>query len=105
MPDLIAHAGALFSLSSFTMSAESVGGSTPGVRVAWSTTVPPECVASVTVEFRTSSRGPVVVTYTSTNTSQTELIQTGLQCATNYYISVIVTGETSNGLHLTLSSR
>ena len=38
-----------------TLSAESVGGSTPGVRVTWNTTVPPECVASVTVEFRISS--------------------------------------------------
>ena len=102
LPDLIMHAGALFSLSTVTVSAESVRGSTPGVRVTWNTTVPPECVATVTVEFRTSSRGPVVVTYTTTNTSQTELIQTGLQCATNYYISVVVTGD---GLHLTLSSR
>ena len=105
LPDLIAHAGAQFSLSSFPLSAEIVGGSIPGVRVTWRTTVPPECVASVTVEFQTSSCGPAVVTYTTTNTSQTELIQTGLQCATNYYIRVIVTGETSDGLHLTLSSR
>ena len=69
-----------------------MGGSTPGVRVTWNTTVPPECVASVMVEFRTSSRGSVVATYT-TNTSQTEVIQTGLQCATNYYTRVVVTGE------------
>ena len=75
------------------MSAESVGGSTPGARVTWSTTVPPECVTSVRVEFRTSSHGPAVVTYTTTNTSQTEVIQTGLQCATSYYIRVVVTGE------------
>ena len=100
--DLIAHAGAQFLLSTVTLSAESVGGSTPGVRVTWSTTVPPECVASVRVEFRTSSRGPVVVTYTTTNTSQTEVIQTGLQCATNYYIHIEITGETSYGLHLVL---
>ena len=45
------------------------------------------------VEFRTSSYGPVVATYTTTNTSQTEVIQTGLQCATNYYIRVVVTGN------------
>ena len=77
------------------LSAESVGGSTPGVRVTWNTTVPPECVASVRVEFRTSSRmnGPVVATYTTTNTSQTEIIQTGLLCGTNYYTRVVVTGE------------
>ena len=78
------------------LSAESVGGTTPGVRVTWNTTVPPECVASVTVEFRlTSSRGPgpVVANYTTTNTSQTEAIQTGLQCATYYCIRVIVTGD------------
>ena len=50
-------------------------------------------MASVRVEFRTSSYGPVVATYTTTNVSQTEVIQTGLQCATSYYIRVVVTGE------------
>ena len=68
-------------------------GSTPGVRVIWKTTVPPECVASVRVEFRTSNLETVVATYTTTNTSQTEVIQTGLQCTTNYHIRVIVTGK------------
>ena len=68
-------------------------GPTPAVRVTWNTTVPPECVASVRVEFRTSSQGPVAATYTTTNTSQTEIIQTGLQCATNYYTRVVVTGK------------
>ena len=77
------------------MSAESEGCTTPGVRVTWSTTVPPECVTSVRVEFRTSSdiRDTVVATYTTTNTSQTEIIQTGFRCSTNYYITVVVTGE------------
>ena len=92
--DTFIHAVVQFHSSTVSMSAESVDGSTPGVRVTWNTTVPPECVASVRVEFRTSSwGGPVVVTYTTTNTSQTEIIQTGLQCGTNYYIRVIVTGE------------
>ena len=69
-------------------------GSTPGVRVTWETTVPTGGIKSVRVEFRTSSsHGPVVATYTTTNTSQTEVIQTGLQCATSYYIRVVVTGE------------
>ena len=99
------HAAAQFSVSTFTVSAESVSGSTPGVRVTWSTTVPPECVASVRVEFRTNSRGSVVANYTTTNTSQTEFIQTSLQCATDYYIRVVVTGETSHGQHFRLSSR
>ena len=76
-----------------TVSVESVGGSTPGARITWNTTVPPECVTSVRVEFRTSSPGPVVASNTTTNTSQTEVIQTGLQCATHYYIRVVVTGE------------
>ena len=76
-----------------TARAESVGGSTPGARVTWNTTVPPGCVTSVRVEFRTSSLEPVVATYTTTNTSETEIIQTGLQCDTNYYIRVVVTGE------------
>ena len=87
------HAVTQFYFSTVTVSAESVGGSTPGVRVTWSTTVPPECVTSMRVEFRTSSPGPAVAFNTTTNTSQTELIQTGLQCATNYYITVVVTGE------------
>ena len=58
--------------------------------MTWNTTIPPECVAFVTVQFRTSSRGPAVATYTTTNTSQTEVIQTGLQCGTDYYIAVTV---------------
>ena len=80
-------------------------GSTPAARVTWNTTVPPECVTSVRVEFRTSGLGPVVATYTTTNTSQTEVIQTGLQCGTNYYINVVVTGVTSDGVRPTASSR
>ena len=77
------------------MSAVREDGPTPGARVTWSTTVPPECVASVTVEFRTSSSGSVVRSYTTTNTSETEVIQTGLQCGTTYYIRVVVTGVAS----------
>ena len=76
-----------------TVSAKSVNGSTPGARVTWNTTVPPECVTSVRVEFRTSSPGPVVADHITTNASQTEIIQTGLRCATNYYIRVVVTGD------------
>ena len=92
------HTATQFSLNyNVTVSAESVGGPTPAVRVTWSTTAPPQCVTSVRVDFRTSSRGPVVATNTTTNTSQTEVIQTGLQCATNYHITVVVTGATSGG--------
>ena len=65
-------------------------GPTPAARVTWSTTAPPECVVSVRVEFRTVRIGPTATTYTTTNTSQTEFIQTGLQCATNYFITVVV---------------
>ena len=85
------HAVTQFHFFTVTVSAESVGGSTPGARVTWRTTVPPECVTYVTVEFRTSNLGPVVVTNTTTNTS--EIIQTGLRCSTSYYIRVVVTGE------------
>ena len=101
------NAAARFSLSTVTVSAESVDGPTPAARVSWNTTVPPQCMTSVRVEFRTSRTGPVVATNTITNTSQTEIIQTGLQCATNYYITVIVTGKTSahDGLRFTRSSR
>ena len=80
-------------------------GSTPAVRVTWRTTAPPECVASVRVDIRTSSMGPVVATYTTNSTSQTEVIQTGLQCITYYYITVVVTGKISNGQRPTWSSR
>ena len=110
---IITHVAGQFSLSTVTVTAENVRGfSTPAARVTWSTTAPPECVASVRVEFRTSSRRPVVVTYTTNDTSQTETIQTGLQCDTDYYITVVVTGETSdgerftpNGVQVTLNSR
>jgi len=98
------HAAVQFQLSTVTVSAESVNGSAPAVRVTWNTTVPPECVTSVRVEFRTGSQsGPVVANYTTTNTSQTEVIRTGLQCATYYYITVKVTG--TDGKRPTLSSR
>ena len=100
------NAAGQFSLSTVNVSIESVDGPTPAVRVTWNTTVPPECVTSVRVEFRNNSRGPVVTTYTTTNTSQTEVIQTGLRCTTYYYITVVVTtGETSDGLRSTRSSR
>ena len=91
------HAAADLSLHAVTVSAEREDGSTPGARVTWSTTVPPECVASVTVEFRTSSSGSVVRSYTTTSTSETEVIQTGLQCGTTYYIRVVVSGVASLG--------
>jgi len=93
------HSGADFSLHTLTVSAERVDGSTPGARVTWSTTVPPECVASVTVDFRASSSGSVVRSYTTTNTSGTEVIDTGLQlqCPTIYYIRVVVAGVPSLG--------
>ena len=66
---LCMHAVTQFHSSTVIMRAESVGGSTPGVRVTWNTTVPPECVTSVRVEFRTSSHdGPAVATNTTTNT-------------------------------------
>ena len=100
------HTAVQFSVSyTVTARAESVDGSTPTARVTWSTTAPPECVAAVRVEFRTSIQGPVVATYTTNDTSQTEVIQAGLQCATNYYITVVVTGPASDGLRVTLHSR
>ena len=100
------HEAAQFSLSTVTVSAESKDDlPTPAVRVTWSTTVRPECVTSVRVDFRTNSHmGPVVATYNTTNTSQTEVIQTGLQCATDYYITAVVTGVTFNSIRPTLSS-
>ena len=72
------------------LSAESVDGSTPGVRVTWRTTVPPGGIKSVRVEFRKDN---VVANYKIINASQTEVIQTGLQCGTYYHIRVVVTGE------------
>jgi len=86
------HADSQFISFDVTARTESVGGSTPGVRVTWSTTLPPECVTSVTANFRTTTNGVLVATNTTTNT-QTEVIQTGLRCGTRYYIRVVVTGE------------
>ena len=93
----------MYLAAQLTVSAESVSGSTPAVRVTWNTTVSPQCVTSVRVEFRTSSTGPIVATNTITNTSQPEVIQAGLQCGINYYITVTVTGKELNGFHPTLS--
>ena len=89
------HAAAQFSSPDYTVtvSAESVDGPTPAVKVTWNTTVPPQCVGSVRVNFRTASSGPIVANYTTNSTAETEIIQTGLQCAMNYYIRVVVTGE------------
>ena len=90
--------------STVTVSAESMNGTTPGVRVTWNTTAPLECVTSVTVEFRNESYGPVVATYNTTNASETEILQTGLQCATEYYISVVLNVELNYGISFTLWS-
>ena len=97
---------AQYTLSTVTVNAEGVDHSTPAVRVTWRTTVPPECVASVKVDFRTGSHsGDLVATYRTINTSKTEFIQIGLQCITYYYVSVVVTGATSDGVRPALSSR
>ena len=79
------------------MRVENVGGSTPGVRVTWNVTVPSECVALVRVKFRLSEFGNVSSTYNTTNISETEVIQTGLQCAKKYYIRVVVDSSSQNG--------
>ena len=60
-----------------------------GVRVTWNITVPAECVALVRVKFKLSAQGDLVSTYNTTNVSETEVIQTGLQCGTKYYIRVV----------------
>ena len=99
------HTAAKFALEPVNVSAESVSHSTPAARVTWNITAPLQCVTVVRVDFRlTSSRGPVAATNTTTNTSQTEFIQTGLQCGRDYYIRVVVTGATSDGIHPTVRS-
>jgi len=85
-------ASAGFSVHTVAASVERVGVSTPGARVTWKTTAPPECVESVTVKFRTSRSGSVVRSYATTNVSETEVILAGLQCGTSYYIIVVVAG-------------
>ena len=99
------HAATQFGLSTVTVGAVSLNSSTPTARVTWSTTIPPECVTSVMVEFRTDRLGSVLANYITTNTSGTAVIQTGLQCVTNYYIRVVVTGAASDGQYGTQSSR
>jgi len=91
------HAGAQFSLYVVTVRAEREDGPLPAARVTWSSTAPPHCVLSFTVEFTTESFGSVEKSYNTTNTSQTEVIQTGLQANTTYYIRVVVTGISSLG--------
>ena len=90
------HAVGQFLLSTVTVNAESVNGPTPAVRVTWNTSAP-ECVTSVTVNFRTSSTGPVITSNTTNTASQTEIIQSDLKCATNYHIFVVVTGQPGHG--------
>ena len=92
------------SAESVAVGTDSMNRSTHGARVTWSTEIPPECVASVTVEFRTSNRGPVVATNSTTTRSKTELIQTGLQHAINYY-TLTVTGNICVGVCPTLTTR
>ena len=87
----IIHAANEFKKHTLAVSAKREDGSTPGARVTWNTTLPPECVADITVKFRTKSGGSILKAYRTTNTSQTEVIQTGLQCATTYIIRVAVT--------------
>ena len=91
----VIHTATQFSSSTITVSAESVGGSTPGARVTWNTTIPSECVTYVAVNFRNES-GILVATNIITSASQTEFIQTGLQCGMNYSITVVVAGEASD---------
>ena len=75
-----------------------MGGSTPGVRVTWRTTAPPGCVASVRVNFKRSASQPVVASYTTTNTSGTQVIQNQqLRCGADYYVRVLVNGISSLG--------
>ena len=90
---IFTHADTQFRSRGLTASDASVGGSTPGVRVTWNTALPPECVTSVTVNFRTTTNGKLVASYTTTNTSQTEIIKIGLQCGTSYNTQVVVTGK------------
>ena len=87
------HADAQFLSSNPTVRAESVNGSTPGARVTWSTTLPPECVTLVRVSFRTTANGRLAAAYETTNTSQTEVIQSGLQCGASYNTQVVVSGK------------
>ena len=49
-------------------------------------------MTSVRVVFRRSTHGAEVTSYTTTNTSGTQVIQSPLQCGTEYYVRVFVTG-------------
>ena len=90
---IFTRADAQFRSSNHTVRAESVRGSTPGVRVTWNTTLPPECVTSVRVNFRTTPNGLLAAANTTVNASQTEVIQTGLQCGASYNTQVVVSGK------------
>ena len=47
-------------------------------------------MTSVRVVFRSSTVGAEVTRYTTTNTSGTQVIQSPLQCGTEYYVRVLV---------------
>ena len=91
LPKLFVFYFAAFDFLSYnvTLSAESLNESTPAVRVTWRSAVPPECVASVEIVFIRSGVGSVT-NYTTTNTSGTQVIQSPLQCATEYYVRVFI---------------
>ena len=94
LPKMIfTHADAQFRSSNLAVSAESVGGTTLGARVTWNTTLPPDCVVSVRVNFRATTDRVLVAFNTTTNTSQTEVVQIGFQCGASYYARVVVTGK------------
>ena len=57
---------------------------------------------SVRVEFRRGEHGSVEASYTTTNTSGTQVIQSSLQCATEYYVRafVIAVSQRLGGIQL-----
>ena len=80
------------------MNSQSVGDSTPGA-IEWPGTQQYHevcCICDGEVQ-----KWELWASNTITNISEIEIIQTSLQCTTNYYITVVVTGGTSDGLHQT----
>ena len=101
------HAVTQFHFFNVTVSAESVGGSSPGARVTWNTTVPPECVKSVRVEFRLSSHdGTLAIRYLYQPNHTLPCIKALADCdkANNYPLTTDMAGELSLLVALVLSS-
>lgn len=63
----------------------------PGVRIAWNTTIPPQCIQLIKVNNETD------VLYTTINAIQMEAILSDLHCDRRYNIHITIEGKYDDG--------